>query len=433
MITNSIRVSLLIGRIIGLLVASMLLFLFYPKLVVAGGVVGDGTPGSCTEAAFDAARAGGGAVTFDCGGAKTINLTFYKEIDTDTIIDGSGLITLSSSNTHLFQVFFGRMLTLQNITLANSGSSVTGAVENFGTTTIINAQLTNNHSTTDGGAILNHGTLNLTYTTLSNNKATDNGGGIYNNGGTITILNSRLLGNVISGTTGNGGAIANQFGTLAVEKSTFHNNTSSTGGAIYVNTGTSAIITATTLSNNTAATNGGGIYSQGTLLLTNATLSGNRATSNGGGGIFQDVGNATLTFVTVASNTAAIFGGGVYKQGAGTMTLRNTLLANNTVGNCDGVVGSAGHNLSSDTNCAFFVQTGDQQSVALPLAALAGNSGPTLTHVPSTGNPAIDGGECVAGIDTDQRGLGRPYGAACDVGAVEVRPFLVYLPVVIKP
>ncbi|HEX9926823.1 MAG TPA: hypothetical protein VGD99_29520, partial [Anaerolineae bacterium] len=86
MITNSIRVPLQIGSMMSLLVAVILFGLFHPRPVYAGGVVGDGTPGSCTEAAFDAARAGGGTVTFDCGGAKTINLTFYKEIDTDTII-----------------------------------------------------------------------------------------------------------------------------------------------------------------------------------------------------------------------------------------------------------------------------------------------------------------------------------------------------------
>lgn len=430
--TNSIRVSLLIGKIIGLLAAGMLPVLFYPGPAYAGGVVGDGTPGSCTEAAFDTARTGGGTVTFNCGGAKTITFTALKQISADTIIDGGGLITLSNNNTNLFQVFFGRTLTLENITLANSGSNVAGAIENFGTTTIINSQLINNHSTTDGGAILNHSTLNLTNTTLSNNKATNNGGGIYNNAGTTTIMNSQFLNNVISGTTGTGGAIANQFGLVTVQNSTFRNNSSSDGGAIYVNTGTSVAITATLISSNTAASNGGGIYSQGTLSLTNATLSGNRANTNGGGGIYQDTGNATLNFVTVANNTAAIFGGGVYKQGAGTMTLRNTLLANNTVGNCDGVVGSAGHNLSSDTNCAFFVQTGDQQMVSLPLGPLASNGGPTLTHLPLTGNPAIDGGACVAGISTDQRGLGRPYGPTCDVGAVEVRPFQVYLPLVIK-
>jgi hypothetical protein len=86
--------------------------------------------------------------------------------------------------------------------------------------------------------------------------------------------------------------------------------------------------------------------------------------------MYQDNGSATLNYVTVVSNTSLTFGGGVYKQGVGTMTLRDTLLADNSVGNCDGVVGSAGHNLSNDTNCGLFIQTGDQTNIPLPLGRI---------------------------------------------------------------
>jgi hypothetical protein len=64
--------------------------------VVAAGVVGTGTPGSCTEAALDAALAGGGFVTFDCGpDPVTITISSTKMIDADTTIDGGSLITIS--------------------------------------------------------------------------------------------------------------------------------------------------------------------------------------------------------------------------------------------------------------------------------------------------------------------------------------------------
>ena len=49
----------------------------------AGGVVGNGTSTSCTEAAFNAALVGGGAITFNCGGPKTITFTTFKEISAD--------------------------------------------------------------------------------------------------------------------------------------------------------------------------------------------------------------------------------------------------------------------------------------------------------------------------------------------------------------
>jgi hypothetical protein len=393
----------------GLLLAGLLLALFKTAPVYAGGVVGTGTSASCTEAAFDTALIGGGAITFNCGGPKTITITFYKQIAADTTIDGSGLITLSGSNTYLFQVFFGRSLTLQNITLADGLSNAAGAVENFGTTYLVNSQLLNNRSTNTGGAILNYGTFSLTNAVLSNNRAANGGGGIYNDGGIVNITNSQLISNVVTGATGTGGGITNQAGSMTLN--------------------------GVTLSGNMAGGNGGGIYSNVSAILTNVTLSGNRTTSpgSGGGGMYQNGGNATLNFVTVANNTAPAFGGGVFNNNlaGASMTLRNTLLANNTIGNCDGIVVSLGHNLSSDTNCAAFTQTGDQQNVSLPLGPLADNGGPTLTHLPLSGNPAINGGECVAGITADQRGWNRPSGSTCDVGAVEVGE-LLYLPVIIK-
>ena len=48
--------------------------------VRASGVVGNGTPSSCTEAALNTALAGGGSVTFNCGGPKTILLLNVKTI-----------------------------------------------------------------------------------------------------------------------------------------------------------------------------------------------------------------------------------------------------------------------------------------------------------------------------------------------------------------
>jgi hypothetical protein len=63
-------------------------------------------------------------------------------------------------------------------------------------------------------------------------------------------------------------------------------------------------------------------------------------------------------------------------------------------------------------SCAF-------GSTADPLLGpLADNGGPTWTHLPQAGSPAIDGGGTCTGVD--QRGVTRPQGIACDIGAVEV-------------
>src|SRR5205823_3288470 len=94
-----------------------------PGVVFANGTVGNGTPGSCTEAAFDAALAGGGTVTFDCGpDPVTIQLTVVKDFatSTTTTIDGGGKITLARSGT-LFRLNHPlEALNLANITLSGN-------------------------------------------------------------------------------------------------------------------------------------------------------------------------------------------------------------------------------------------------------------------------------------------------------------------------
>jgi diaminopropionate ammonia-lyase len=44
-----------------------------------------------------------------------------------------------------------------------------------------------------------------------------------------------------------------------------------------------------------------------------------------------------------------------------------------------------------------------------------------------TGSPAIDAGTCIPDIETDQRGLNRPQGDSCDIGAYEWQA-VVYMP-----
>jgi hypothetical protein len=53
------------------------------------------------------------------------------------------------------------------------------------------------------------------------------------------------------------------------------------------------------------------------------------------------------------------------------------------------------------------------------LQRLASNGGPTLTHALSPNSPAIDAGDNAQCPDTDQRGVPRPVGSGCDIGAFE--------------
>ena len=107
------------------------------------------------------------------------------------------------------------------------------------------------------------------------------------------------------------------------------------------------------------------------------------------------------------------------------MTLRNTILAANSSeastgpgapDNCAGGVTSAGHNLESANTCGL-KKPGDMKNRNPKLGTLASNGGPTRTLALGKGSPAIDAAvKCPA---TDQRGVRRPRGRACDIGAYE--------------
>ncbi|MCA9689135.1 MAG: hypothetical protein KC636_05955 [Myxococcales bacterium] len=68
-------------------------------------VVGDGTPESCTGAAFVAAVAGGGVITFDCGPDPVVipvteTAKIYNNTGPEIVIDGGGLVTLDGGGAN---------------------------------------------------------------------------------------------------------------------------------------------------------------------------------------------------------------------------------------------------------------------------------------------------------------------------------------------
>src|SRR5437868_3924172 len=123
------------------------------------GVVGTGSLASCDEAALHTALAGGGTVTFNCGGPAQILIVHEQVISQATTIIGGGLITITGGlTTRLFNVAPSASLELDQIAL-DSGA--------------INGQ--------SGGAIVNGGTLRLNQVTLqfSQTDLIYGGGAIY--------------------------------------------------------------------------------------------------------------------------------------------------------------------------------------------------------------------------------------------------------------
>ena len=304
-----------------------------------------------------------------------------------------------------------------------------------------NAGLTLNGVTIKGGESLNGGglfndagLLTINDSVVSNNTG-QAAGGIWNSAGTLIISRSKIRDNL----SGYYGAIWNNGAVLTLTDSTVSGNTSTyyRGGAIVNLAGQATLINSSVSGNTSDFAGVGGIWNwnaSGTASLTviNSTISGNTGTgTNYAGGILNE-GTLTLSNSTVSGNRHPTSGGGIYNV-SGTSTLKNSIVTGNTVGanvpsDCSGTITSLGRNIAGDTTCAF-AGTGDFNSTNPMLAPLASYGGRTQTHALIVGSPAIDSvpnANCTdasaAVVATDQRGVARPNGTACDRGAFEYQP-----------
>src|SRR5688572_4492091 len=85
-------------RIVFSVTILLLLFLgtSLSRIQAAPSTVGNGTPASCTEQAFDKALTKKAPITFNCGAQPfTLVVTSTKRISSNIVIDGGKKITLS--------------------------------------------------------------------------------------------------------------------------------------------------------------------------------------------------------------------------------------------------------------------------------------------------------------------------------------------------
>ena len=248
--------------------------------------------------------------------------------------------------------------------------------------------------------------------------------------GNVTISGLMIADGVAQGGFA-GGGIAND-GVLTVMGCGFTNDVTNggfSGGGIF-SRGTLTVTNSTFLSN--SAANGGGIFTGGgTLMLANSTFFGNQATANGGA-IGNFGGALTLRNITAADNPAA--GGGGIFQSSGSLDIGNSLLtANSSPTGADlditgGTVMSQGNNFISNIAGTFPMQMSDIISNGATVLAPqpADNGGPTQTLALLPGSAPVDKGSNTLCADPlvgnkDQRGITRPQGATCDIGAFEVQ------------
>ncbi len=294
--------------------------------------------------------------------------------------------------------------------------------------------VTNGISSVDGGGIRIEGaTVTISNSVISNNSALG-GGGILNNGGTLLLADSEVSGS-FSGAGGAGIKNASNAD-LTILRSRITGNVggqTAVGGGIENFFASTLRLVDSEVSGNSART-GAGVHNSGDAFLTNSTISGNTATSRGGGLYQQDQGAAAyLNNVTVARNAADSSCGGICNNFLTSIVLRNSLIGENRAPSspdCDDgqtAIVSAGYNLVGNADgCELNVGSGDLLGAIPAIDELRNNGGRTRTHALYDTSAAVNGGNPAGCRDNDalpiaadQRGNARPAGPRCDIGAFE--------------
>jgi hypothetical protein len=208
-----------------------------------------------------------------------------------------------------------------------------------------------------GGGIRNDGDLTLKDVTVRDNNGFGAGaaGTIFNGAtGALTMVNSRVLNNIV--VDGIGGGIYN-LGRAQLKSSLVDGNGAEfVGAGIYNDLGATMSLVDMVVSNNSSAMAAGGIENRGTLTLRRTTIRQNAAQTFGGGllnegsldgalttlnentaawgGGLYNGGNATFRNSTVTMNTAQVEGGGIFN--AGSLQLFSTKVVANDPDNCLG-------------------------------------------------------------------------------------------------
>ena len=359
---------------------------------------------------------------------------------------------------------FGSLTVSHCTLLGNTAVGLGGGIASEGVLSVLNSTVSGNSATTNattdifgggGGGIAavafgDSGSVIISNCVVSGNSCYGGagGGGIFADG--FVIVSSIVSSNTSDGFFGGGGILS---GSGTVSNCTVSGNSATTsnssftffgGGGITSFSRSALTISGSMLSGNSALLGGGVFsYSIDTLTILNSTLSGNSAAL--GGGIFFSGGSLAISYSTLWLNSASFSddewgivesdGAAIYSANhpdpefATQVSIKNSIIGNSPLGNSDFYNGGtnpfsvAGVNFDTDGSCPGFNHVAVDD---LKLGPLADNGGPTLTHALLPDSIAINAAtDCTDWFSTavtkDQRGVARPQGPACDVGAFEVQ------------
>jgi hypothetical protein len=448
-----------------------------PIAVVAGvlSLAGPAAATSSVVADETQYRAALTSLSADNSGAHTITLSADVTITGGTdptytgaqalTIDGDGH-TLSGGGTR--RVLVGAVgtspkLTLTDVVIRDAfATSGGGAVRWKGPVDVVDAQLLENRvigtGTVDGGAMEVEGDVSITGSTIVQNSAESTAG--LSQGGAIqlspnawnlTVTDSTVSENTATGTTlGSGGALRTQgdvvltdvvaegnritagtgtasggflsaSSSVTVLRGHFEDNVATSdlaasGGAIGAFDPSS--VTDSTFTDNEAVgptASGSAITNFFDLDLTNTTVVGNSTDGTTTRGAIYTEGNLGGTNVTIVDNE----GEDAANVRAGTFDGRGFVIGQPGDGGDNCTITGTGTAVDSTDDDGTCELTGASNVPDLRLGQLRDNGGTMRTVLPLAGSPAVDlmAGGCP--VPLDQRGVARPFGAACDAGAIE--------------
>jgi hypothetical protein len=253
--------------------------------------------------------------------------------------------------------------------------------------------------------------------TISNGKSAAAGGGIIDVDEALTMTDCIVTGNQSSLT---GGGIFVQFstGSLTLQNCKVTNNSvtagtglkAGDGGGINIQGASKVVIDRSTVSGNTANEDGGAVYfyQGGSLILTNSTISGNTAKLLQGGGLFFYGSVSTPGLImqnaTFSGNVAHTTGGGICLVDlAGTCAVQNVTITNNTA-----QVGYGGG----------IARTSGPGTITLESSIVSGNTNVNAPDIYGSGN--ISASFCAIGSSTgltlSSQNNNLPFGAVLNLG-----------------
>ncbi len=300
-------------RIIGLWTTLLLLSLTFP--VHAAGVVGDGTPASCTFKALKKAVKLGGDISFNCGAEVVIPFTKTLKIKMDTTLDGGGQVTFDGGKAvRILLVESYANLTVRGLTFQH-GLAVTNGNDDGGEGSAISGLWRSNLTIEDTKFIKNK----------SFAESFDYGGAVRLHEGTLVIRGSEFFKNKVKG--GSGGAVFGMLSNVDISDTVFTKNKSDGFGGAFYNDGTLMHT------------------ENGYIRFTRVDFIGNQGKGQGGavfnflygnpsGELYQPGASLSVTDTSFVDNViepsedSPALGGGL-RIGNGPATLTNVLFANN--------------------------------------------------------------------------------------------------------